>query len=343
MNNPTSDDKVSNPFMDSVKQAFNTGAETISNASNAVTSQVDPSYSSYFNNNYLYIGLLLVVIVCIIIAVVLYKLITTKLFLNVKNSVEETRVPIICNQKNKFDFIYDKTGNGERRTYTFWIYIHDMSVYYNNFKHVFSIREGEKDTYINNCAPCIFLDKTQNRMYVFFGEQRTGNATPKRTSPDISDKTFSYLTNNDTLDNVMQYGITIPYIPLQRWVHVAIVCNANSYKNYVYAYIDGDLVNTTSDGETDKYITTNSGAASTKTKDFKNLDINTSGILITGGTANDTTNGSGFSGLISKVTTFNYELNQKDVFEDYYSGPIGGALARIGLGMYGFRSPIYKL
>ena len=84
MNN-TPDDKISNPFVESAKQLFNTGAQSVSNiaqtASSAVSDRIDPSYSSYFNNNYLYIGLLLVVIICIIIAVVLYKLITTKLFL----------------------------------------------------------------------------------------------------------------------------------------------------------------------------------------------------------------------------------------------------------------------
>ena len=52
----------------------------------------------------------------------------------------------------------------------------------------------------------------------------------------------------------MKTGIVIPYIPLQRWVHIAIICNANSYKNYIYAYVDGDLVSTTSNNEKDRYL-----------------------------------------------------------------------------------------
>jgi len=352
MNN-TPDDKISNPFVESAKQLFNTGAQSVSNiaqtasnvatqATNTVADRIDPAYSSYFNNNYLYIGLLLVIIICVIIAVVLYKLITTKLFLNIKNVANDTRVPVLCNEKNKYDFVYDKTGNGERRSYTFWIYIHNMNENTTSYKHVFSIRSDSKDSKVNNSSPCVFLDKTQNRMYVFFGEIIYDSASTSSRDATMRDLKFGAITDETILDKFMKYGITVPYIPLQRWVHVAIVCNANSYKNYVYAYVDGDLVNTTSTGEYDKYITIN-GKPSSNPKDFKNIDLNSSGILITGGVSNDSTDGCGFSGLVSKISTYNYELNQKDVFEDYYSGPIGGALAKIGLGMYGFRNPIYKL
>ena len=51
----------------------------------------------------------------------------------------------------------------------------------------------------------------------------------------------------------------------------------------------------------------------------------------------------GFSGLLSKFTIFNYELNKNDIYKEYRSGPINGILASLGIGAYGIRNPIYKL
>lgn len=321
MNNTTEN---SNPIIDTIKSAYNSSSETLSNTRSSISSAISPDY---LNNNALYIGLVLVVIICGIIAYVLYTIITTKLFLNVKQVADDTKVPVLCTEQKKLDFKYDKTGNGERRSFTFWIYIHDMNKYKGNYKNVFSIRGDEKNVKLDGSSPYVFLDKTDNRMYVRFSTKKENNTT----------KSYDYTSiTEDSRRIIMTTGIVIPYIPLQRWVHVAVVCNANSYKNYIYAYVDGDLVNTTSNGERDKYI-------SNCEKNLTDLDLNVSGSLNIGGIPNDTAEGPGFSGLISKITTYNYELNQKDIYDDYYTGPVGGLLAKLGLGMFGIRSPIYKL
>jgi hypothetical protein len=313
-----------NPFSN-VNDVFNQGTNIVTNT----TSSLKEQYGSYFENNYLYIGLIAVVGVCILVGWFLYRIITTKLFLNIKEIADDTKVPIIGTEKKIIKFEYEPTGNGERRSYSFWIYIHDMSKYPNNYKRVLSMSKSDNQVELDKYSPYIFLDKTQNRMYIRFGSKET---------PGAGAFTYESITENN-LDTIMKQGITIPYVPIQRWVHVAVVCNSNSYKNYIYAYIDGDLVNTTSTGEKDRFIT----GGDTIVKDLKNIDLNVSTILTIGGTASDLTNGCGFSGLVSKFTTYNYELNQKDIFDDYYSGPIGGFMAKLGLGMYGFRSPIYKL
>ena len=318
MENTTSSN---NPFS-SFTEAINSGNNVITNT----TSSLKDQYGDYFKNNYIYIGLIAVVGFCFLVGWFLYKIITTKLFLQIKEISEDTKVPIIGTEKKAFKFEYEPTGNGERRSYSFWIYIHDMSKYPGKYKRVLCMSKNVDETSYDKCSPYIFLDKTQNRMYVRIGTKASTNTD-----------TYSTITES-TLDSKMISGITIPYIPLQRWVHVAIVCNANSYKNYIYAYVDGDLVNTTSSDEYDRHIPN----ATTK-KDLKNMDLNISNVLTIGGNPSDLANGNGFSGLISKFTTFNYELNQKDVFDDYYSGPIGGFMAKLGLGMYGIRSPIYKL
>ena len=316
--------------LDSIKDVLNNSAEMVSNTASNITSSINKSpYATYYNN-YVYLGLILVIVISLIIAYILYRLMTTKLFLNTKLICQDTKVPVLGIEKHTFEFKFDKTGNGERRSYTFWIYLNDMNKFKNNFKNVFYISSTNKDQInLEDASPYVFLDAQQNRMYVRFAKI---NSTEK--------KTFTSITSSN-LDDIMKQGIVIPYIPLQRWVHIAIVCNANSYKNYIYAYVDGDLVNTTSQNEKDRFITYCGSSCSTK--DLRDIDINNNGFLVTGGTPNETINGPGFSGLLAKVTTFNYELNQKDIYDDYYSGPVGGIFAQLGLGMYGIRNPIYKL
>jgi hypothetical protein len=140
----------------------------------------------------------------------------------------------------------------------------------------------------------------------------------------------------------MKTGIIIPYVPLQRWVHVAIVCNVNSFNSTIYTYIDGDMVKSYNDKAT---MSESVGATNESIKaDYSNIDLNTSGFLYTGNTEGyDGAVGAGFSGLISKFTSFNYELNQTDIYNDYNAGPIDGILAKLGLGLYGIRNPIYKI
>lgn len=315
---------MSSSALDKFKDMFSDASDNVSK-----------SYSSFSNdkqgflsNNGVYIGLFLVIIICLFIAYILYYFITTKLFLNVSQIVNETRIPIICIEKRRFDFDIKTTGNGERRSYTFWIYIHDMNKYAGNYKNVFNIQSTSSITDPYLASPFVFLDKTDNKMYIRFGEY---NYKPTTSN------SYNNLTSN-FLKTFMKTGIVIPYIPLQRWVHIAIVCNANSYKNYIYAYVDGDLVSTTSNNEKDRYLGDTEDTRKTLTK----IDINKSGVINVGGELNSN-EGPGFSGLISKISTFNYELNQRDVYNDYYWGPIGNILARIGLGMYGIRNPIYKL
>ncbi len=311
--------------MDSTPSSFNpldSLKNTLSSTSSTLTSKVKENYDSLFNSGYLYFGLIAVVIVCVLLAYLLYYLITTRLFLQVKVVAEETKTPVVSNEKRKIKFTYDKTGNGERRTFSFWIYLHDMNKYKGMYKNVFNVNETEEVVNINKPSPYIFLDKNNNRLYIRFSKKG-------------STAEFKYSQLDGSLVEFMRQGIVIPYVPLQRWVHIAVVCNANSYKNYIYAYVDGDLVNSTSTGEKDSVLD--------GVKDLRDLNLNVQGFLNIGGSPNDFAEGPGFSGLISKVTTYNYELNQKDIYDDYSSGPIGGILSRLGLSNYGVRSPIYKI
>lgn len=316
---------MSSSALDKFKDMFSDTSDNISKTYSSFSNDKQ----GFMNNNGIYIGLFLVIIICLFIAYILYYFITTKLFYNVRQIVDETRIPVICTEKRRFDFDIKTTGNGERRSYTFWIYIHDMNKFAGNYKNVFNIQTSASVHNTSLASPFVFLDKKDNKMYFRFGE------IEGKSQLDI--KNYNSLTESK-LKEFMKTGIVIPYIPLQRWVHIAIVCNANSYKNYIYAYVDGDLVSTTSNNEKDRYL----GDTEDTRKKLTNIDINKNGVVNVGGELNDT-DGPGFSGLVSKISTFNYELNQRDVYNDYYWGPIGNILARLGLGMYGIRNPIYKL
>jgi len=274
-------------------------------------------------NNYIYIGLFAVIIVGILVAYLLHYIISNKIFNQSSVTIQATKRPIICNKHGKYaikNFV--KSGNGKRRTLTFWIYIHDLNKYNGSYKHVFHI--GDEDN-IASASPYIFIDKNENKLYVRFSANNNDSVSSNLTTLQGA--------NDMQISNFMKQGITIPYIPLQRWVHVGIVVNENSNGGTITAYIDGDLSKIISTDETNDF--------GTKVK-IHNLNLDKMGDLHTGGSF-ESSMGPGFSGLISKITMFNYDLNNKDIYDDYNKGPLDGLLASLGLSSYGLQYPIYKI
>lgn len=209
-----------------------------------------------------------------------------------------------------------------------------MNKYSGLYKHVLHVANSTNDS-ISSGSPYIFLDKTQNSLYVRFGINSSATTNPDSMSNKSTMQGISNISSVD-LSAYMQQGILIPYIPLQRWVHVAIVVNTTINGSTIICYIDGDLSITKADGEKIKIDNNDI------TVNYKGLSIDQSGNLVIGGAPFDV-NGNGFSGLISKFTTFNYDLNQYDIYKNYNEGPVDNLLAKLGLGMYGVRSPVYKL
>lgn len=291
-------------------------------------SMVSNLYNNLQENNLIYIGLFVVIILCVLTIYFLYTMIGQYLFLKVQTTVSETEVPIVCNKSSTFKASFSETGNGRRRSYAFWIYIYDISKNYNQYKTVVAVSDDNEysaadSTTYRNASPHIFLDRINNSLYCHFYD--------KDNSPNI--KNFQDV-NKDSIDEYMRTGIKIDYVPIQRWVHVAIVINSDSFSTNVYAYVDADLVNTGRDKGTNK---------EKKTYDYNNINLNRTKYLLVGGDNTNVKNGPGFSGLISKFSCYNYELNQQDIINIYKQGPVSGFLAYLGLGLYGVRNPIYKL
>jgi hypothetical protein len=175
------------------------------------------------------------------------------------------------------------------------------------------------------------------------------SSTSSTSSTSVSDK-VNFL--NETR------GISIDYIPLQRWVHVVLVVNENvTSGGSITAYVDGEVVNTVNSKNTDLSTLSVGGTkikettivGSTPTAKYPvpqfnitNVDLDKKGDIYTGGAVGSTV-GPGFSGMLSMVQFFNYDMNVNDVYTLYQKGPVDNMLAKLGLPAYGVQSPIYRV
>lgn len=233
--------------------------------------------------------------------------------------VTETKVPILGTSVRKSAAITPLNMlNGKRASFVFWIYIHDIDKYSGSRRHVMHIG----DESIDSGSPVVYLGSTNNKMHICFMPNVDPNIPTDSTR-------LEYLTS--------KYGITIDYIPIQRWVHVAVVVNEGVNGGVINAYLDAELVKVATSGKPNDVVGTNNTIAS-----IQNLNLSKPGSLVTGGSTGDEI-GPGFAGLISRVSLFNYDLNVNDIYNHYLEGPIDNLFARLGLPAYGLQSPIYRI
>lgn len=309
------------------KQFVNNVSDNVVRASQSAREYM----SSYTSSTTAIVGLIIVILVAVLTTYGLYVLVTGVIFQKAKEIVDGTKTPIICNVRTNIPVTnFTTTANGKKRSYTFWIYINDINKYNGMYKHVLHVGDNLG---ITKGSPYVILDKNTNAMYVRLSAQDSSKETLK-TSYD----SFTSITDSDFYE-YMRQGIVIKYVPLQRWVHIAIVVD-DSITNggTMTAYVDGDVSSSLSHGDTIPFLDT----SISKTTSYTDLDLDKKGNLYTGGNVYGA-EGPGFSGLISKFTFFNYDLNQEDVYKDYNSGPIDGLFAKLGIGQYGVRNPIYKI
>jgi hypothetical protein len=273
-------------------------------------------------NDSIFYLIIIVFLVAVIIGYVLYYIITDNILFQQKIDVEGTEVPIICNELSEFKIIKVlPNSNGIKRSYGFWIYINDINKYAGKYRHIAHI--GQNAGHITNACPYIFLDNQTNSIHVRF-------APKKDKMPDTV--TLNELTD---INSLLAYGnkrcgITIKYVPIQRWVHIVIVVS-DFNGGIVYTYIDGELADLEKARERKMMI---------HELDFENR----MGSLYVGGSiSNSTVNATGFSGLISKFSMYNYDLNKNDIYKEYSRGPLNGLLTSMGIVSYGLRNPVYKL
>jgi len=299
--------------------------ETISES----VSVIQDNINKYFGNSstVLY-GILILFILASIIGFILYYFLYENIINQQKTVIEGTITPILCNDLSEFKItkVLD-TSNGKRNTISFWIYIDDINKFTGKYRHVLHI--SDKASSIKDASPYIVLDKISNKMYLRFSPEKVDNYSIEKLNNETDYKNLIFDGDNVT-------GIEIDYIPIQRWVHVAVSINDINGGN-IAIFIDGELSKII---DQDYYNKNEPN----KKLNIAELKLISSGSLWVGGNMNDRDNGlTGFSGLISKVTLFNHDINKNDIYREYKSGPFNGVMTRLGLDGYGIRNPVYKL
>ena len=316
-------DKAAKYATQITNNAFSSAKDIANNTTAKVGEELSSAYEKskkILSNPSVFYGLIAVIVIAIICVIVIYYFIAESVFNKKHTVIEKTKFPIKGNVKTKIPIEnFPSSGNGLKRTYTFWVYVQDLNNANGAAKHVFSI--GDESTSGSN-SPIVFISKTNNSLCVAF--------------PKDNSKKYNDITNIDpsnptkNIENLVYFD----YLPLQRWVHIAVVIYDDHYGAQVSLYMDSQLVKNITNGES---LATGAVNSEGPKYELKDLNIDKTGMLIVGG---NTGTNPGFNGLLSKVGIYNYELNSRDIYQIYSEGPIDGVLASLG---YGVRNPVYKL
>jgi hypothetical protein len=304
---------------------------SVENTKDAIMNAMSDSSSSFY---FIIVLLVIAAFVCYI----LYYIITDTVINQQKILIPGTEMPIICTEHRTFPFTQKlESGNGNKRTYCFWIYIFDIGAASGEYRHVAHIAKKNAGDYeIKDSTIYIRLKEDRNKLQVRFPMNKDDSI-----GLDINSSDQDFLVNNTT---GAVTGIEIEYIPLQRWVHVGIVINDIGGGTF-NVFIDGNYSKTENNQTIQDKNNSNNGRGYYKPSNYLNiskLNLNNEGELHIGGDKVGST-AYGFSGLVSKFSIFNYDMNRNDIYKEYSAGPMKGILASMGLSAYGIRNPIYKI
>lgn len=292
-----------------VEGVKNLATDTASKVTEEASAAIEKATEMLSNPSVLY-GLIAVIVIAIICVAVVYYFIANAVFNKKSIIIEKTKFPIKGNTKSVIMIEnFPSSGNGLRRTYTFWVYVNDVNNAGGKPKHIFSIGNDSSGNSISNKSPVVVLK--DSKLHICFPT----TDTDVKNAPESIDQIGTTGKPANT--------VSFDYLPMQRWVHIAVVISDDYQGSTVSLYMDAQLASSTTDGKDGTIL-----------KGFK---LDTTGSLIVGG---DNSATYGFNGLLSKVGIHNYDLNSRDIYNIYSEGPIDGLLASLG---YGVRAPLYKL
>lgn len=332
---------------------------TVSN----VTNQVNNLRSS--STGTIIISLIFVGIAVVFIAMVLYWLITRFVQNRRGYTVPETQIPMITTALQQVDTDIPDLANGRRFSLSFWMYIYDLERFKGLYRNVFYIGSDNDNTdtkeSLSLTAPLtVTLDDESNKLYIVFSSRyktKLDNCTAGEVAdPDLDGKCPSSVLVLDDMKvpindpkkkkfaySVAKRGFSINYIPIQRWVHVAVVVNETVNGGTIQGYLDGELVSIrTNKDNTGVYIGSDETTGTPVTLDVQSITTTLAGNLFVGGSASVQNGTIGYSGLVSKITIYNYDINAKDIYDLYLSGPVTSTMSKFGLYTYGLQSPIKR-
>lgn len=231
-----------------------------------------------------------------------------------------------------------KPAVGREYTYSFWLYIDELTQTDNNNKLLFY--RGAKDS-ITNANTVVMMDGLENRLY--FMIQTEGSSLPTLVNGDIrpfiTGNLFKDMTTS-TQTNANKYIIMeVDYVPVQRWVNIICVVD----NKIITLFMDGEIYSVKTTDEL-KAIRKPDLDSAGNPKPY-NLVINKQSDDIFVG-KNTINNKQTLNGYLSKLEFMNYAISLNQVKTSYNRGPLSGNsgnfLPSMGIN-YGVRSPLYKL
>lgn len=288
------------------------------------------------------------VIAVIAMIYIFYWLVNRTINNRKKHMLVKTKVPVVTSKFHSLEADgIPAPGNGKRMTFAFWIYIHDLNKFAGSYRNV--MYRGDMNAPMASQSPMVLLDAKDNRMHVIFGTEQADPYNGKKAQIFGTNATDESMRTPENQAREIAYllatrGITIDYIPIQRWVHVAIVVNEEVNGGLIQAYLDGELVKIVRTEKEVKSIGIKRADVTTEDivsqLNIQNMNLDKRGNVFIGGSMDAPI--PGFSGLVSRVAFFNYDLNVRDIYKVYLEGPIDGLASKIGVA-YGVRTPMYRL
>jgi len=278
-----------------------------------------------------------VFVLLLIIFVIIY------LYVKLKSNLKFYEVlskPIYLNNLKSMTLASDSSfpkASGPTFTYAFWLFVNSVKSG-TNYKLVMRRKDN----------PIIYMDPNQNKLYIrlktVLADTDKASITGLDSANGINKDT--YMTIGSTASTTLKFSedkchyaqMTVDYVPLQRWVHYAVVVDGD----YIVVYQDGEIqsvLNLAGDKncrEADSMATIKSvGGVAKTTDDLKIGDFNTT--LTTSITESP-------DAVLSRVLFFNYAITMQNAMDLYRKGPMPqNVLSQLGIPMYGVRSPFYRI
>jgi len=221
------------------------------------------------------------------------------------------------------------TQNGQEFAVSMWVYMADFQP--TALGKLLLLRQpGSTEKILGTGAgaspfadanPIVFVDPGSNRMYICVRTSRkTGSAGGLTEPSSLSDIPIIPRSSNPFI------VITIDYVPMQRWVHVAF-----SVQDYLMTvYMDGSV-----------YAVENLVDGTYSDPKMRPMFAGSRGEFVVGSPNSNLS--ADLRGFVSNIAFMNYAPTLEQVTTMYKSGPASNTvLSSIGMDDYRIRSPIYK-
>lgn len=199
--------------------------------------------------------------------------------------------------------------NGSEYTFSLWVYVESITIT-SDYKVI--LYQGNASSYVNG-STFVYMDPNTNKLYITLrtnGKPDTPNANNMVNLQQIKD--------NDGLMHAV-----VDYVPLQRWVHIAVAVR----DAVMYMYLDGELYSVQS--------TYDMALRADGTRPMITRPI---GDVFVGGKADR----EGINGYIGRAQFMNFAVSLKDAKRIYGEGPYKQTLlSYIGINNVAIRNPFF--